>query len=710
MAQILTQKDNKKSEDTASREAPERAHPLSNVRNIGIVAHIDAGKTTTTERMLFYAGKLHKMGEVHDGTAVMDWMAQEKERGITITSAATTCIWNDHQVNIIDTPGHVDFTVEVERSLRVLDSVVGVFCGVGGVQPQSETVWHQADKYGVPRIAFVNKMDRVGADFENVVEEMRERLGANAVPIQVPWGCEDSFQGVVDLVKMRAYNFDSDTLGAEVVECDVPAELGAVAEKARSVLIEKLAEADEAVLEAYLANPDIEADLLMAGIRRAVLSNTIVPVLCGSSLKNKGVQQVLDAVIDYLPSPLDVASIEGIVPKTGELTTRQADDFGPAAALIFKIANDSYVGRLAYVRIYSGKLKKGQQVLNPRTKKRERIQRLIVLHADTRTDVDVLYSGEIGAVTGLREASTGDTICIDNHPVELERIKFPEPVMFVAVEPKTRADKDKLQAALVALQAEDPTCIIREDADTGQTIMSGMGELHLEILRDRMVREFNVESVSGSPMVAYYETVTAVATGEHTFDREIGGKKQFASVSVEVGPTERGSGTRIEIEAREGKIPAAFRSSVEQGIQDGIYTGVILRYPMTDMIVKVTGGSFDSEFSTDAAFRTAAVMAFREAVASAAAELLEPLMELEIITPSDFMGDVMGDLNSRRGKVKDITARGANQIIRARVPLAELFGYSTAVRSLSRGRAMYTIEPEKFEIVPGNIREQLLNR
>jgi elongation factor G len=509
---------------------------------------------------------------------------------------------------------------------------------------------------------------------------------------------------------MRAYTFDDDSLGADVAECDIPEELGADAEKFRSELVEKLAESDEEILEAYLANPDLEADVIIGGLRRAVIKNALVPVLCGSSLKNKGVQQVLDAVVDYLPSPLDVPAIEGVVPKTGEATSREADDFGPASALIFKIANDSYVGRLAYTRVYSGRLKKGQQIFNPRTKKRERIQRLIVLHADSRKDVDVLHSGEIGAVTGLKEASTGDTLCAENTPVELERIKFPEPVMFVAVEPKSRADKEKLESALTALQAEDPTCIIREDPETGQTIMSGMGELHLEILRDRMKREFNVESVSGNPMVAYYETVTSVGTGTNTFDRDIGGKKQFAEVEIEVGPTERGSGTRIEIEAREDKIPAAFREDVTQGVQDGIYTGVILRYPMTDMTVKVTGGKFDDEFSTEAAFRTAAVMAFREAVSAAAPELLEPLMELEIITPSDFMGDVMGDLNSRRGKVKDITARGANQIIRARVPLAELFGYSTAIRSLTRGRAVYTLEPEKFEIVPANIRKQLLNR
>lgn len=708
MAQVLEQRDKKKSK--MSTEASERFRPISMVRNIGIVAHIDAGKTTTTERMLFYAGKLHRMGEVHDGTAVMDWMEQEKERGITITSAATTCLWKDHQINIIDTPGHVDFTVEVERSLRVLDGAVGVFCGVGGVQPQSETVWHQADKYRVPRVAFINKMDRVGADFKAVVAEMREKLAANAVPVQLPVGCEESFSGVIDLVKMRAYSFDEDSFGAEMTECDIPVELGAEAERARAELIEKLAECDEAVLEAYLGSADLEADVVMGGIRRAVLKNRLVPVLCGSSLRNKGVQQVLDAVVDYMPSPVDVPAIEGVVPRTGEKAERSADDSGPVSALIFKIANDPYVGRLAYVRVYSGTVKKGQQIFNPRTKKRERIQRLLVLHADSRTDVDVLYSGEIGAVLGLREASTGDTMCIENSAVELERIKFPEPVMFVAVEPKSRADKEKLESALEALQAEDPTCIIRKDLETGQTIMSGMGELHLDILCDRMKREFKVECVSGNPMVAYYETVTAVAKGTSTFDREIAGKRQFGCVEVEVGPCERGSGTRIEMNAREDKIPASFRGAVEQGIQDGIFTGVILRYPLTDLVAKVTGGSYDNEFSTEAAFRTAAVMAFRDAVAAAAPELLEPLMELEIITPSDFMGDVMGDLNGRRGKVRDITARGANQIIRARVPLAELFGYSTAIRSLTRGRAVYTIEPEKFEIVPGNIREQLLNR
>lgn len=710
MAQVLEQKDKTKSGNAGTREAPDRLRPLAMVRNIGIVAHIDAGKTTTTERMLFYAGKLHKMGEVHDGTAVMDWMIQEKERGITITSAATTCMWKDHQINIIDTPGHVDFTVEVERSLRVLDGAVGVFCGVGGVQPQSETVWHQADKYAVPRIAFINKMDRVGADFWMVVSEMREKLGANAVPVQIPWGAEENFAGVVDLVKMRAYSFDQDSLGTKVVEVDIPAELGAEAEKSRAELIEKLAECDEGILESYLANPDLPASELVAGIRRAVIRNAMVPVICGSSLRNKGVQQVLDAVADFLPSPVDVPPITGIIPKSHEKTTREADDFGPSSGLIFKISNDSYVGRLAYVRIYSGKLKKGQQVYNPRTRKREKIQRLIQLHADSRTDVEVLYSGEIGAVTGLKEASTGDTLCVENAPVELERIKFPEPVMFIAVEPRARADKDKMENALEALQAEDPTCIIRKDAETGQTIMSGMGELHLEILRDRMKREFNVEVISGNPMVAYYETVTSAGSGAFTFDREIGGKRQFGHVELEIGPIERGKGTRIEILAREDKIPAAFRDAVEKGVQDGLYTGVLLRYPMTDMVVKVTGGKFDAEFSTEPAFRTAAVMAFRDAVSNSSPELLEPLMELEIITPSDFMGDVMGDLNGRRGKVKDIAARGANQIIRARVPLAELFGYSTAIRSISRGRAVYTIEPEKFEIVPGNIREQLLNR
>jgi elongation factor G len=711
MEAVLEQrKDNKTSGKTGSREAPERPRTLKMVRNIGIIAHIDAGKTTTTERMLYYAGKVYKMGEVHDGTTVMDYMIQEKERGITITSAATTCFWRDHQVNIIDTPGHVDFTVEVERSLRVLDGAVGVFCGVGGVQPQSETVWHQAESYGVPRIAFVNKMDRMGADFDRVVAEMRKRLGSNAVPVQIPWGSEENFKGVIDLFEMRAVCFDEESLGMNLKYLPIPQEFAVAAEKARAELIEKVAENDEEVLKVYMENPDVPANVLKAGIRRKVVSNEMIPVLCGSSLKNKGVQPLLDAVVDFMPSPLDVPVIKGHHPTTGAEMHREADDFGPASALAFKIVNDAYVGRLVFARIYSGRLKKGQNVYNPRTKKRERIARLLQLHADSRTDVETLYSGEIGAIAGLKQATTGDTLCVENAPIELERIHFPEPVMFMAVEPKTRADKDKLKEAMDALAAEDPTCVIRTDPETGQTIMSGMGELHLEILRDRMHREFKVDANVGKPMVAYYETVTRAGRGEYVFDRDIGGHRQFAQLTMEVTPAKRGVGNTIELKLSRNVVPEEFWKSIEEGLNDGIMTGVLGRCPVTDIAVRVIDGKFMPDISTEIAFRTAAVMAFREAVMGGVPEFLEPIMELEIITPGEHMGDVIGDLNGRRGKVREMEARGTNQIVRAGVPLAELFGYSTAIRSVTRGRASYTMEPEQFEIVPEAIKQELLNR
>ncbi|MDD4873099.1 MAG: elongation factor G [Kiritimatiellae bacterium] len=703
-------KDNKTSGKAGVREAPERTCSLRMVRNIGIIAHIDAGKTTTTERMLYYAGRVYKMGEVHDGTTVMDYMIQEKERGITITSAATTCFWRDHQVNIIDTPGHVDFTVEVERSLRVLDGAIGIFCGVGGVQPQSETVWHQAESYGVPRIAFVNKMDRMGADFDRVVAEMRKRLGSNAVPVQIPWGSEDNFKGVIDLIDMRVVCFDDESLGMKLKYLPIPSEFAIAAEKARAELIEKIAEIDEQVLKVYMDNPDVPADVLKAGIRRKVVSNEMIPVFCGSSLRNKGVQPLLDAVVDYMPSPLDVPMIKGHHPSTGAEASREADDFGSTSALAFKIVNDAYVGRLVFVRVYSGRLKKGQNVYNPRTRKRERIGRLLQLHAENRTDVETLYSGEIGAIAGLKQTTTGDTLCVENAPIELERIHFPEPVMFMAIEPKTRADKDKLKEAMDALAAEDPTCVIRTDPETGQTIMSGMGELHLEILRDRMHREFKVDANAGKPMVAYYETLTRAGRGEYVFDRDIGGHRQFAQLAVEVTPAKRGAGNTIEIKLSRNVVPEEFWKYIEEGLNDGIMTGVLGRCPVTDVVVRVTEGKFVPEISTEVAFRTAAVMAFREAVMSGVPEFLEPIMELEIITPGEYMGDVIGDLNGRRGKVREMEARGTNQIIRAGVPLAELFGYSTAIRSVTRGRASYTMEPEQFEIVPEAIKQELLNR
>ncbi len=691
------------------REAPERDRPLARVRNIGIIAHIDAGKTTTTERILFYAGRVHKLGEVHDGNTVMDWMIQEKERGITITSAATTCYWMDHQVNIIDTPGHVDFTVEVERSLRVLDGAVGVFCGVGGVQPQSETVWHQADRYRVPRIAFVNKMDRMGAEFGTVVSEIRDRLGANAAVVQLPLGQEEQFAGVVDVIDRMAITFDDSSLGARFTRGAIPEGMVDDAEIARARLVEQVAEVDEEVLEAYLVDPEVPGGVLKDGIRRATLRNMMTPVLCGSSLRNKGVQQLLDAVVTYLPSPLDVPAVEGTHGKSGERLWREADDYGPFAALVFKVVADPYMGRVVFVRVYSGQVKRGQNVFNPRLGRRERVVSLLRLHADERTEVDTLYSGEIGAVAGLKGATTGDTLCAENAAVELERIRFPEPVMFMAVEPKARADREKLKAALESLSDEDPTCQIKIDPETGQTVLSGMGELHLEILKDRMLREFKVVANTGRPMVAYHETVTGEGESSHTFDREIGGQRMYGSVTVRVKNRGRGQGNEFTVDVSTAQLPAAFRESIKQGLEDGAVTGVLSRYAVTDAEVRVVGCGFDPEFSTEVAFRTAATMAFRAAVMSACPEFLEPIMALEITTPEEHMGDILGDINSRRGKVKEMAARGALQVIRAAVPLAELFGYSTVIRSLSRGRASYTMEPRQFDIVPEKVKEQLLN-
>ncbi len=710
MVKVLEQKKNSKaSAGRKGKEADARARSLSAVRNIGIIAHIDAGKTTTTERVLFYAGKVHKMGEVHQGTAVMDWMEQEKERGITITSAATTCFWRDCQVNIIDTPGHVDFTVEVERSLRVLDGAVGVFCAVGGVQPQSETVWQQSDHYNVPRIAYVNKMDRMGADFGSVVGQIRSKLGSNAVPVQLPWGSEENFEGIIDLLEMNAVTFDSDSLGAKMNIVAIPADLAVEAERARAELVEKLADVDEAILEAYMEGPDVPANVLRAGLRRVTLTGKLVPVLCGSSLKNLGVQQLLDAVIDYLPSPMDVTVMEGVDIKTGEHVTREPDDAGPFSALVFKLARDPYVGRLIFIRVYSGKVKKGQNVYNPRSNKRERITKLVRLHADSREDVEELFSGEIGAVVGMKDVMTGDTLCVENKPVELERIKFPEPVMFMAVESRSAADRDKVEQALNDLASEDPTCIVKVDPETGQTIMSGMGELHLEILKSRMESEFNVEINTGRPMVAYYETVTATAVGEHIFDREIGSGRQFASLRLEISPLARGEGAIIEFDVSKDKVPEEFRSEVEEGIKDGIMTGVMGRYAVNDIRVKITGGDYDADSSTEIAFRTAAVMAFKDAVMAGSPEFLEPIMALDLVVPSEYMGDVMGDLNGRRGKIKNMEASGASQMIHAEVPLAELFGYSTVIRSLTRGHASYTIEPVTFEIAPKTVKDKLLS-
>jgi len=695
---------------TPSREAKGRRRGLPMIRNIGIIAHIDAGKTTTTERMLYYTGRVYKMGEVHEGTATMDWMIQEQERGITITSAATTCFWRDHQINILDTPGHVDFTVEVERSLRVLDGAIGIFCGVGGVQPQSETVWHQAKKYNVPCLAFVNKLDRAGSNFDWVIRQMRERLAAPAVALQMPWRAEEQFKGVIDLVQMRAMAFQESDLGATVISSDVPPELAPEAEKRRATMVEAVAEKDEQVLKAYLENPDVSAEVLKGGIRRATLAGALVPVVCGAAFRNKGIQPLLDAVVDYLPSPLDVPPVQGHHPKTHKEVFREVSDFEPLAALAFKIATDPYVGKLTFVRVYSGVLKKGQNVFNPRVQKRERLGRIVELHANHREDVEELHAGEIGGIAGLKNVTTGDTLCAENQPVSLERIHFPEPVIAMAIEPKTQADREKLNDSLLALMEEDPTFRISTDPDTGQTLINGMGELHLEIIRDRLLREFKVQASAGRPMVAYRETIRTPARAEHVFQREIGGHGQFGRVVLEMDPLARGTGNATEFEVSTNKIPNEFRRAIEDGVQDGLLTGVVANYPLVDIRVRVVDGAFHPVDSTEVAFRSAAVMALRDAARAAQPVLLEPIMKLEIITPEEYLGDVLGDINGRRGRVREIEARDVAQIIRADVPLAELFGYATSLRSLTKGRASYSMEPEKFEVVPETLQHSLLNR
>lgn len=701
----------KSSSRGASSSGAGRAHVLSDVRNIGIIAHIDAGKTTVMERILFYAGIVHKLGEVHEGTATMDWMIQERERGITITSAATTCEWLGRQVNLIDTPGHVDFTVEVERALRVLDGAVGVFCAVGGVQPQSETVWRQANRYEVPRIAFVNKMDRIGADFEGVVLETREKLEVNAIPIQLPIGSAEDFAGIIDLITMRSITYHTDALGEKPEISEIPSDLVDKAKTARAAMIEAIAELDEKFADIYLSGEEPEEEALHAAIRRVTVARKLVPVLCGTALKNKGIQPLLDAIVRYLPSPLDVPSIKGTDVKTGVQEERKTDDEAPLAGLIFKVAVDSYLGRLLYVRVYSGKLRKGANVYNPRTKTRGRVGRLLKMHSSSQTDVDTIFSGEIGVMTGLGGFTTGDTFCAEQAQIALDRIEFPDPVMFMAIEPKSRADKDKLEEALESLTDEDPTCRVRVDRETGQTIMSGMGELHLEILKDRLLREFKVPANVGKPMVSYYETITGEASARHTFDREFGGKRQAATVELHVSAGERGSGNLIEVKPPRNSVPSEFWTSIEQGVQDAILTGVLARYPMQDVTVRVTGGGIiDNDSATEMAFRTAAIMAFREAAQAAEPELLEPIMEVTLVAPPEYTGDLMGDINGRRGQVREMSMHGDVQSVKADVPLAELFGYSTAIRSLSRGRASYSMEPVQFAVVPKAVKEAILNR
>ena len=685
---------------------------LSHVRNIGIVAHIDAGKTTTTERILFYTGKIHKHGDVHDGNTTTDFMVQERERGITIQSAAISCEWKGTAINIIDTPGHVDFTMEVERSLRVLDGAVCVFCAVGGVQPQSETVWRQADRYAVPRIAFVNKMDRMGANFMRVVDELRDKLKANAVPVELPIGKEDGFAGVIDLLEMKGIVYDEKTDGKSFTVGDVPADLKDEAELARAELCEKVADLDDGVMEAYLENGDLTADELKGAIRRLVVANKMVPVLCGTSLRDKGVQPLLDAVAWYLPSPLDRPPVPATDLKSGAAVTRQQKDGELLTALVFKIATDPFVGRLFFVRVYGGILKKGANVYNPRTRKRERVMKIVRLFADDQIEVDQLSAGDIGALVGLKEATTGDTLCAEMKPCYLERITAPQPVMFLAIEPKSGGDKDKLVESMKALAAEDPTCQFREDGETGQTILSGMGELHLEILVDRLKREFKVSANVGKPMVSYAETVLQPAETPFTFDREVGGKRHAVTLTVAVRPLDRGAGRKVSV-ARDVKnvLPDAHLvETLEQGLLDGLMTGVLARYPMTDIEASVTAIALvDPETSDEIALRGAAVMGFREAVLAASPEFLEPIMKLEITTPPESVGEVLGDLNMRRGTVLDMAQRDDMQIVHARVPMAQMFGYATAIRSLTKGRASYSMEPSDFALVSKSVHEHLLS-
>ena len=684
---------------------------LSNLRNIGIVAHIDAGKTTTTERILFYTQKIHKHGDVHDGNTTTDFMVQERERGITIQSAAVSCEWNGKAINIIDTPGHVDFTMEVERSLRVLDGAVCVLCAVGGVQPQSETVWRQANRYNVPRLAFINKMDRMGADFGRVVNELRDKLKANAVPIELPIGREERFAGVVDLLQMKGIIYDEASEGKKFTVGEIPAELKDEAELARTELVEKVADLDEEVMEAFLEKGDLTNDELIPAIRRQVVAGRLVPVLCGTSLRDKGVQPLLDAIVEFLPSPLDRPSVTATDLKSGNSVERKQSDSELLTALVFKISTDPYVGRLFFVRVYGGILKKGANAYNPRTKKRERIMKIVRLFADAQQEVEELRAGDIGAVVGLKECTTGDTLCSEMKPCYLERITAPQPVMFMAIEPKSSADKDKLVASMQALAAEDPTCQFREDEETGQTILSGMGELHLEILVDRLKREFKCAANTGKPMVSYAETITAPAQTTFMFDRELGGKRHAVELTIALKPLERGAGKQISL-SRDFKnaVPDKhLQECVEQGLSDGIATGVLARFQMVDIAAEAVSATIvDPEVSDEVAFRSAAMMGFREAAEKAAPEFLEPIMKLEITTPPESVGEVLGDLNSRRGSVLDMEQRGDMQVVHAHVPLAKLFGYSTSIRSLTKGRASYSMEPDMFELVPKAVREEIL--
>ncbi len=689
-----------------------RTTPLPLLRNIGIMAHIDAGKTTTTERILFYTGRLHRMGEVHDGGATMDWMEQEQERGITITSAATTAFWErsgtEYRINIIDTPGHVDFTAEVERSLRVLDGAVAVFCAVGGVEPQSETVWRQADRYGVPRIAFVNKMDRVGADFERVVGMLRDRLGATAHPIQFPLGQGEFFKGVIDLIRMKAIVWDDD-LGSTFVESEIPEDLQEKAATLREELIEAAVENDDLLLEKYLSGEPLTNEELAGAVRDATLAGTLFPVFCGSAFKNKGVQAMLDGVIDYLPSPVDIRSIEGHAPDDEDsVEIRNASDDAPFSALAFKIMTDPYVGKLTYLRVYSGTLPKGSPVQNATRDKKERVGRILRMHANKREELDIVYSGDICAAIGLKNVRTGDTLCDPGHPIILEAMNFPEPVIAVAIEPKTKVDQDKLSNGLAKLAEEDPTFRVHTDPETNQTIISGMGELHLEIIVDRLRREFSVDANIGKPQVAYRETITRSAEKVNVkFVRQTGGRGQYGHVVINIMPSEPGKGFVFDDMIKGGVIPREYISSVEAGLKSAMDSGVIAGFPVIDIRVELIDGSYHDVDSSEMAFKIAGSMAMKEGIKKGGPVLLEPMMDVEVVTPQEYMGDLIGDLSSRRGKVGGMTDRGDAQVITATVPLGEMFGYSTTLRSLSQGRAVYSMQFAHYDEVPKSVAEEI---
>ncbi len=684
-----------------------RQVPLAETRNIGIMAHIDAGKTTTTERVLYYTGITYKLGEVDEGTATMDWMEQEQERGITITSAATTCFWRDYRINVIDTPGHVDFTAEVERSLRVLDGAVALFCAVGGVEPQSETVWRQADRYHVPRIAFVNKMDRSGANFEHAVQMMRTRLAANAVPVQLPLGAEESFVGVIDLIGMKAILYLDETLGAQFRVEEIPAEHEERAQTARDKLIEAACEVDDHLMDVYLSGKQPSEEELTAAIRKGTVELSLVPVLCGAAFKNKGIQPLLDAVVDFLPSPLDVPAFVGLDPKTGEKVERVASDDEPFSALVFKIITDSYVGQLSFFRVYSGVLKSGSYVYNTARQGRERIGRLLKMHANKREDIKEVYAGDIAAAVGLKSIQTGDTICDERRPVVLESMKFPEPVISVVIEPKTKADQDKLSMALAKLTQEDPTFKVYTDSDTGQTIISGMGELHLEIVVDRLLREFNVAAGVGKPQVAYKETIRRPAEAVGRFVRQTGGRGQYGHCEIAIEPLPGGKFEFVN-EIVGGAIPREYIPAVEAGVKEAMEHGILASYPVVDVRVRLTDGTYHEVDSSERAFKIAGSMAFKTAAKNADPALLEPVMQVSVVVPEEYMGDVIGDLNARRGRVTSMGSRGTTQIIDGNVPLAEMFGYATDLRSATQGRATYTMHFARYEEAPRQVGEEVV--